>query len=131
MAPEGFSKGRCRSCQPVDVPDGQRSGALRGRKSRRIARGRGLRNDSRHRLRATSRGTVAFYRAFWFEKDCRRNESPRAKRRKIRTVRHFEKARARWNKVLRVMKSSLEAPEKQVAEETSAKTQKQAPASVI
>src|SRR4030081_3066883 len=37
-------------------------------------------------------------------------------------MRTFEKARARRHKVLRVMKSPLEAPEKQIAEETSAKS---------
>src|SRR6266852_3991783 len=46
-------------------------------------------------------------------------------------MRHFEEARTRRNEILRVMKSSLEAPEKQIAEETSTKPQKAAPSSVI
>ena len=90
-----------RADSPADVPDGERSRALRGRGSGRFARGRRLRNDSRDRLRAVSRRTVAIRGTFRIEEDRRGNGSARANRREIRAVRDFEEARARRDKILR------------------------------
>ena len=100
---------RCRSCEPVDVFNGERSGALHRRKSGRISGGCRLRDDSWKWVRAASWRTFAIRRTFWFEENCRRNGSFGEKRRQVCAVPGSAKARPRRNEILRVMKSSLAA----------------------